>query len=237
MIRRKRPSLPLDDKASARLYWELSRRDAFVTGERLPWPYPRLSEEELFGLAFLQARFDPRLMAVLVDFFQRRDHRLHPIRFKEILRKADALAVAAVIGEFVISSEASPETKDLFRFLQTGATPAPTQLFYRIPGRIGGVKMREAIDRPLWAFKKWGFLAADPPLLKENPPARRTYLYDPSSRLHVLEGLAKRKKSFRLREYLEEIRFSVSRQQALKDLKNVPWVRKRGKGKGSYYTL
>lgn len=227
--------LPLNKEELSHLYWELARRGAFCSGEKFSWRFNHMTEEELLTLAVLQSRYDPRLLIILVDFFKLpRD--LHPIHFKRFLRQEEALPIMAVIGEFVLESPASLEAKELCRFLMTGTRPVPTQLFYRGLYPIAGKKMREVIERPLWAFKKWGFLAADPPLLKEKA-GPRIYLFDQPTRLRILQELAARQKRFRLKDYLTEIRDSISRQQALKDLSSVRWLRKRGRGKGTFYAL
>lgn len=228
--------LPLNADESARLYWELARRGAFCDGESRPWKYEDFTEEELHVLAILQSRYDPRLMAILVDYFQK-PLSLDPLRFKHLLRQYQALGPAAVIGEFVLSHEISQEVRDLFQFLAAGMRSVPTQLYYRGLYPLAGVKMREAVDRPLWAFKKWGFLASDPPFLKERKSGKRVFLFDLPSRLEILRTLSKNRERFRLQDYLRGVGFSISRQQALKDLKAASWIRKRGKGKGTYYFL
>jgi hypothetical protein len=216
---------------SSRLYWELARRGAYAQGEKRRWKYDSrplspLSEEELHTLALLQARYDPRLMAVLVDYFQKVSDALDPLRFKRLLREAGASPVAAVIGEYVRG--------DLFDFLRIGVLPVPTQLFYKGLYPLGGRKIEETLSRSLRAFKKWGFLAADPPLLKERT-GKRSREYDREARLRILREFARERGTFRLRDYLQEVRFSVSRQQALKDLASVSWIRKIGRGKGRVY--
>jgi hypothetical protein len=228
-------NLPLNQKETARLYWELSRRGAFCNGEKYDWKYKRLHEEELLTLAVLQARYDPRLAAILVDFLRSEGARFHPVRLKETLRKREALPVMAALGEFVLETSPPLPVREMMRFLITGASPVPIQLFYRGLYPIGGKKMEEAASKPLWGFKKWGFLAADPPLLKERLPAKRPYLFDQASRLQILRELTRKKSRFRLRDYLQEIGFSVSRQQALKDLRAIPWIRKKGERKGALY--
>lgn len=224
--------LPLNARETARLYWELSRRGAYLTGERFSWKYENLSEEELTTLAILQTRYDPRLMAVMIDYLSVPHPGWNPVLFKETLRQREGLPLAAVIGEFVLESAPLEEVKDLFWFLQAGVSPVPNQLFYRGLYPVGARKMEEAISRPIWAFKKWGFLAADPPFLKDRVVRRRCYLFDQDSRRNLLFEMAKKKKRFRLRDYLQEIHFSISRQQALRDLS---WLRRRGKGKGTLY--
>lgn len=226
--------LPLRAKEAARLYWELSQRGAFCTGEKFPWRYERMSEEGLLTLSVLEARYDPRLLAVLIHLF-RSPQKLDPVLFKECLRQTGALSVMAVISEFVLEFPVAIQVKEFCRFLMTGTQPVPTQLFYRGITPLGGRKMEEAIAKPPWAFKKWGFLAADPPLLKEALSTERRYLFDQDSRLEILRGFTKNQGRFRLRDYLKEIGFSISRQQALKDLRGVPWIRKTGVGRGSLY--
>ncbi len=225
--------LPLHQGESARLYWELGRRGAPSTGEKRRWKYGNLSEEELLTLAVLQTRYDPRLMAILVDLFRTPQTNLHPIQFKERLREVEALPIVAVLGEFVLEAAVPVQVKEFFRFLTSGVRPVPTQLFYRGIYPLGSKKMEEAAIKPLWGFKKWGFLAADPPLLKED--AGHPYLYDATSRFQILRELTSQKPRFRLRDYQAAVRFSISRQQALKDLRSLPWIKKSGLGKGTLW--
>jgi len=227
--------LPLNDSETARLYWELERRGASCSGRRQPWSYRRLSGEDILVLALLQSRYDPRLAAILVDFFKSPHPDLNPVTFKEELRGAGALAIAAVVGEFVNALNPPFRVRELFGFLMSGASPMPTQLFYRGLYPLGSKKMGDATSQPLWGFKKWGFLAADPPFLKENDFPRRCYLFDSDSRSNMLQELAAERKRFTLQNYLVKIRSSISRQQALKDLNAAPGILKKGKGKGTYY--
>lgn len=227
--------LPLSLEESSRLYWELSKRGAKSLGEKFSWQYGEINEEELAALAILQCRYDPRLLEILIDFFSRGLFHGNPIHLKKLLKANDALPITAVIAEFVLESSAPEEAKDLVRFLREGTRPVPVQLFYYSLHPIGGRKMDEAISRPPWAFKKWGFLSADAPLTREL--AKRIYLFDLSSRQNILKNLALTKKRFRLRDYLLAVEGSISRQQALKDLDGASWISRRGKGKGSYYIL
>jgi hypothetical protein len=208
-------SFPLSADESSRLYWELARRGAYAQGEKRAWRYDGLPEEDFHALAVLQARYDPRLMAILTDYFRnpRPSKPLDPLRFKRLLRDAGALAVVAVIGEYVLESlppDSPPEARDLFEFLRVGVSPEPTQLFYRGLYPLGGVKIQEM-------------------------PEKQRRGYDRDARLRILREFAGGKKEFRLRDYLREIRFSVSRQQALQDLASVSWIRKKGRGKGAVY--
>lgn len=224
--------LPLDTKESSRLYWELAKRGAYCNGEKYTWKYAHLTEEEFFTMAFLQARHDPRLLSILIDLFSRQEIILHPIHFKNLLKNHEALTISALIGEFILEQKPS----DLFQFLMSCAKPVPTQLFYKNLYRLGGHKMQETIQKPLWYFKKWGFLASDSPLLKERKEKKRIYLYDGTSRLSILKNFSKEKKYFQLKDYLQKIGASVSRQQALKDLHSVSWIKKKGRGKGTTYS-
>lgn len=228
---------PLDVRKMARLYWELSRRKAYCTGVKYPWRFSRLSLGDLLVLALAQSRFDPRLLAVLVDFFRKDLPGLDPIAFKEVLRRQGLLPVMAVVGEWILSQGIGGVVRDRIDFWQVGVAPVPVQLFYRNLYPLGGRKMAEAVAHTPWPFKKWGFLAADFPFLKEKTFSERVYLYDPSARLEMLRDLARERQRFTLKDYLNKIRFSVSRQQALQDLNGVSWICKMAKGKGRYYTL
>lgn len=231
--------LPLNLRESSRLYWELGERGGFCSGEKQAWKYRSLSEEELLVLAVLQSRHDPRLLAILIDFLQkpRPTHSFDPILFKRLLREHRALPIVCVIGDFILEARPPQEIQDLFRFLMAGAKPVPTQLFYKGLYPLGGHKMQEVLDKPLWYFKKWGFLAVDAPLLKDKIGSKRTYLYDEPSRLAILKDLTQRSPVFRLKDYLHEISSSISRQQALKDIRSISWIKKKGCGKGTVYTV
>jgi hypothetical protein len=228
-------SIPLNLKHQARLYYELSKRGAQCSGKKNAWPYEKVTEEELLSIAVRQARYDPRLMEILVGFFSTFRPVLNPCSLKENLRRVDALQAMAVIGEFALTLTDDQHISDLFDFLSTGVDPVPLQLFYRGLYRVGGKKIDDVITKPLRAFKKWGFLAADPPFNKDKNCQQRIYLYDQDSRLNILRDLSSNQKKFRLHDYLEKLRFSVSRQQALQDIKSVEWIDKRGIGKGTHY--
>ncbi len=231
----KKISLPLNEKETSRLYWELKKIGGFCSGEKYSWKYEKLSQEKLLVLAILQSRYEPQLMAILVDFFCKSSVLWNPLSFKTLLKQTEALHIAAVIGQMLMELPASEETKDFFRFLMVGVKPISTQLFYRGIYPLGSKKMEEVVSRPLWAFKKWGFLAANPPLLKETILHKRTYLFDQKSRLHILRELFREKKQIRLKDYLQATQVSISRQQALKDIRSVSWIKKRGERKGTVY--
>lgn len=222
---------PLNEKESSRLYWELSRRGASCEGVKYPWKYKRLTPEEFFTLVFLQTRYDPRLVAIMIHFFCHHELHLDPLLFHDILKKNGVLTVAAVIGEFVLQQK----EVTLFRFLTHYAQPVSTQLFYKNYPTIGGTKVQEIMQKPLWYFKKWGFLATELPLLQEKNLKTRHYLYDFHSRVSLLREMVGQQPHFRLSDYLRWIHNSISRQQALKDLTSLPWIRKKGKGKGTTY--
>ncbi|MBI2082422.1 MAG: hypothetical protein HYT76_02535 [Deltaproteobacteria bacterium] len=226
-------SLPLSEKESSRLYWELAQKGAISVGEKTSWSYHSLSGEELLVLALLQSRYDPRLLEILIDFFAKEKFQINPVVFKQKLSQWDALPLMAVVGEYVLEITASLEVKELMRYFMIGAHTVPLQLFFLGLYRIGGRKMEEMVQKPLWGFKKWGFLASDPPLPKEG---QKIYLFDLTSRLNLLKKLVSDKRRFRLRDYLEVIDYSISRQQALKDLRQVSWIRKKGVGKGTFYS-
>lgn len=226
--------LPLTFRESSRLYWELGRKGAPSVGKKYPWKYGKEAEERLMALALLQCRFDPRLAAILVDYFQK-PLTINPLLFKQILRETAGLPILAALSEFVLASRPPPQVGEFFEFLTTGVKPVPTQLFYRGLYKIGGVKMREATEKPLQPFIKWGFLAADPPFLKEFKPSWRIHLFDRPTRLRILRELSLNRRHFSLKDYLGTIHFSVSRQQALKDLSFVKEIGQTGSGKGTRY--
>ncbi len=226
--------IPLNEKESSRLYFELSHHGAPAEGRNTPASlFKKLSPESFWTLSILQSRYDPRLLAILIAYFSKTDPQVDPIVWKKELVRCQALPILGVISEFVLETRKS----DLLEYALTGAQPLPSQLFYKSLYKVAGSKMNEVISKPLWAFKKWGFLAADRPALKEDAsPARRIYHYDTDVRLNILRDLASHQKHFRQGDYLKAIHFSVSRQQALKDL-SVPWIRKKGKNRGCYYSL
>lgn len=226
----------MKSKEVSRLYWELSHRGAFCTGKKFPWRFAGISLEGLLCLALGQSRYDPRLLAILVDFFRNEIASLDPIIFKQELRRLDLLTIMAVVCEWSGEYGVVSSVKERFEYWRAGVTPVPTQLFYIGLYPIGGPKMAEAVNHSPWPFKKWGFLAVDPPWFKERLRSKRVYLYDSPGRIEILRELTQEQRRFRLKDYLKRLHFSVSRQQALQDLKTLPWVRRQGRGKGSYYS-
>lgn len=234
-------SLPLTSHEASRLYFELAKRGAKSQGLRRPWRFGRGAQtpEALLALAFAQSRYDPRLAAVLVDFFRSQNVPLDPLAFKRHLTDLDALSAAAALGELIRLPGAPDKNRDLFRFLASVARPVPMQLFYRNLYPVAGYKMREAAERPLRAFRKWGYLAHDAPLLKETRPARWK-LYDKPTRLDLLRELVASQGAVRLRDYLRAVGHSISRQRALLDIreaKTALGLKRRGMGRGTVYKL
>lgn len=228
--------IPTEDHL-ARMYDELARLGAACVGEHRPWPYRVKSTEQFFCLGAEMSRYDPRLFGILVAFLDRDWERLNPLSVRSHYRSMSAPQIVAVMAEFLVRQPALPDEKRFFlEYLQAGLSPVSPQLFFQHLYRPGGELMRRATEAPLREYKRWGFLACEAPVLDA---ARReaSGSQDGSSRRNVLLRLFRERGRIRLSDYLTALQRPVSRQQALLDLRSVPGIRLRGRGRGALWEL
>ncbi len=208
------------DADLARAYHELSVRGAPLVGRATRWPYHPASEEELLCLLAEMSRHDARILGALVELCMERWPSLSPVALRAAMRRMRCPQALCVVIEF--AREAAPD-KELglwARHVTSGwGRLDPVEHFFVDDVRPGERSAPRRIGRSLVAYSRWGFLAVERPTLD---PHRKIRLgrYDARSRRTILDGLgSSHPDGVTLADYLDAIDHSVSRQQAIADLR------------------
>lgn len=213
----------------SRIYYELAGIGAECVGEKKAWPYDTQSSEELLALACDMSRFDPRLVDILVGYFSKRWTEVNPAKLRGFYGKMQTPQTVAVICEFLLGSAESEELKYFVSYLMAGLKPVAAQFYFRDLYSVGGRLAQRATEEGLFEYKKWGFLAC------ERPFSMGTL--DAASRKNILRRLFEKKGEVSLKDYLNAVRFSISRQQALLDIKSSGMAIGTGQGRGAKWKL
>lgn len=219
-----------------RVYYELAAIGARCIGKKKKWPYKAANKYELLALAAEMSRFDPRLFEILVDFFITHWKEINPKKIRDQYGHTKDPQVFCVIGEFLKKAINGPESAYYADYLADGTSSVPTQFFFHSIYNVGGKMAQKALEESLAEYKRWGFLATERPTVEAEHKGTIGTL-DSSSRLNVLRALLARKKTIQVSDYLKALGNSISRQQALIDLKKCNIAAKRGKGRGSYWKM
>ncbi len=211
--------VPTDDDL-ARLYWELAERGAAAAGARRPWPYRPASDEAFVCLAAEMARHDARALGLLVEAVLRGFRELHPLRLREAMRGMHAPQALCVVLEFAREADPSRELALFVRHV-TADWPkvTPAAHFFVDDVRPGERAAAQRAGRSLVAYTRWGFLGVERPTV-DVFQKRTVGRYDAETRRRIAAGLADRSpEGITIATYLEAIDGSVSRQQAVADLR------------------
>lgn len=210
----------------SRLYYELEKIGARSVGLKKPWPYSFSCREELFALAADLSRFDPRLLEVLVQFGLEHWEDLNPQRVRKYSKKMTTPQTLGVIASFIATAMAqevrAPDLEQNFfwEYIIAGLSPVEPQFYFRDLYLPGSSLAGRAVKESLQEFRRWGFFGRERVIM--DPVSRRTAgTWDQESRLNILRRLFSKKKKITMAEYLEELRYTISRQQALQDFKTL----------------
>lgn len=220
--------IPTDVHLS-RIYYELAKAGASCAGEKKAWPYEPKNIEELIALACDMSRFDPRLVDILVDFLSRHWGDVDPAKLRRSYKDMQMPQTVAVIGEFLLQAVKDEDAHFFVSYLSMGLDPAPVQFYFRNLYSIGGRLAQRAAEEGIHEYKKWGFLAC------ERPMSIGTF--DRNSRRNVLHRLLKERGEISLKDYLAAVQFSISRQQALLDIRSSGAASVSGAGRGAKWRL
>ena len=83
-------------------------------------------------------------------------------------------------------------------------------------------------------YRKWGFLGIERPII-DLETKKTVGSYDVPYRRNLLKQLLSRNKKITLSIYLETLGHTISRQQALYDLKHFLPLQLKGKGHGAHW--
>jgi len=223
-----------NEKDLSRIYFELSKLGARCVGNHYQWPYKEMDKSSLLVLAAEMSRYDPRLFGVLVEFFIKNWREINLAKLRQKYNLMNTPQVFGVIAAFLKSTLDGDEINFYARYMCMGLNPVPTQFFYHGIYSVGGALAARAYESGLLEYKEWGFLACERPVT-----ATKALLgtLDKVSRINILRKLLDKKKIIKISDYLKVLNQSVSRQQALIDLKGCDFARKIGKGRGVRWKL
>ncbi len=228
--------VPREERELARLYHELALIGARVEGRRLTWKHGSPTPEELLVLAAQAARHDPRLLWVAVELLARSYATFNPLELRRAAARARWPAAVAVALEFARQVSPSAELDDYARFVTAPIAPARGERFFLGTHAFGGALARRDAEESLAEYKRWGYLAREAPFAKElGSPARGTL--ERNERRNLLRRIAERRGVVSLADYLEALHGTVSRRQAQRDLRDAPFLVKRGNTRGASYAL
>ncbi len=197
-----------------RLYHELAREGASSVGRPSDWPYRFENREHLLALAGEMLRYDPRLLSILVEWFTNAWRSLNLTELRRRMREMRWPQALQVV--FAFARQARPDDRELryaIDYLAAGFEPViPTERFFLGMERPGSRRAARRAGRSLGAYSSWGFLGTERPTV-DAFTKRTVGRYDAPTRRRIARELAARG-PFSLRDYLDAVDGSVSRQQA-----------------------
>lgn len=225
-----------NDSDLSRAYFELSKMGARCVGDDRRWPYDDMDKYKLLALSAEMSRYDPRLFGILVEYFVNNWQELNPVQLRKTYSLMSTPEIFGVIGEFLKAAGTSSDAAYYVDHLISGLRPVSTQFFFHSTYQIGGYLSKRASESSLAEYKRWGFLASERPTIKAG--SKKTIgTLDRHSRLNILKRLLSRKTTIRISDYLKAVDNTISRQQALQDLKKCDFVKMDGRGRGSRWKL
>lgn len=216
----------------SRMYFELAKIGAMSAGERKPWPHKINNREELIALACDMSRFDPRLVDILVEYFINHWRELNPAKLRSCYSKMKTPQTVAVTAEFLAGESNEEEAQFFVRYLCMGLKPVSHQFYFYNLYSPGGTLAARAVEEGISEYRKWGFFARERPVV-DLAGKKSAGSFDSVSRRNILKRLIGEKKEIGLKDYLEALEHSVSRQQALSDIKKSGLVKRVGSGRGA----
>jgi hypothetical protein len=220
-----------------RLYHELARRGAPSVGAKRPWPYRPRDDEALLALAAEMARYDARLLSILVQMLRRTWRTLNPRALREHMQAMRWPQALLVVLEFARAAERDQEFQHFCDYIAAGWPRIdPAERFFIDAERPASRIARRNLGRNLKPYARWGFVGNERPIV-DSVTRRTVGSYDAATRARILEELAAQVAEFSLAEYLEAIDHAVSRQQALIDLRRHPGLVPQGHGRGAKWRL
>jgi hypothetical protein len=204
----------------ARLYHELAKLGATSVGEDVPWPHNPQSREQLLVLASQMMRYDPRLLSILVQWIAAYYDTLNPLQLRRELRKVRWPQSLLELDAFTKYVSAGFERLE------------PAERFFFETDRPGSRAATRNLGRNLSPYARWGFVGQERPTI--DPVSKRSLgRYDAQTRRRILDDLTERYTDFSMADYLSAVDHSVSRQQALADLRAHNAIAPSGGGRGA----
>lgn len=222
---------PSEDEL-ARMYWELSALGAPAGGEKRSWAYAPATREELVCLASEMARYDARLLTILVAWLVNAWETLDPLALRRCMATMQSPQALCVVLTFVRDAARDEELRRYAEYVCGGwpKVDPPEHFFFDVERPHTKLAARR-FGRSLAQYSRWGFVATERPSI-DVFSKRAVGRYEPRTRIELLRRLAQRRGELRLSEYLDEIDHSVTRRQAAIDARNAGLVQ-RGTKRGA----
>lgn len=203
----------------ARLYYELGKKGARAVGRKNPWPYQPSGIESLFALGADLSRFDPRLLELLVQWSLSQWKNFKPQQLRQEMKKMETPQTLGVIGAFAKTEKPEDKEMNLFwKYVLEELPPVEPQFYFRDLYLPESTLAQKAVRESLSEFRRWGFFGRQRVMV--DPITKKTIgTWEQPERLNLLKRLFAQKKQIQISDYLEAVESSISRQQALLDLK------------------
>jgi hypothetical protein len=219
------------------MYFEVGARGASARGAKTEWPYAPRSDEELVCLASEMARYDPRLLGVLVELLVTRWRSLNPLRLREAMHAMRAPQTVCVALEFARAANRDLELGLFASYVGAGIPRAHPVAHFFVDDVRPGTRLAESrAGRSLAPYSRWGFLGVERPTFD---PFRKSAVgrYDAATRRDVLRRLLSRRgdAGVSIAEYRDAVDDTISRQQARADLE-AEGLRPSGRGPGTRWS-
>lgn len=220
-----------------RLYEELARIGAPSVGRHRPWRYRPHNREALVALAGDMLRYDPRLLTILLQLFLRGWRELNPLELREQMARMRWPQALGVVLGFARLATTEPELRHFVEYVTAGwPRLGGSERFFIDAERPGSRTAERRLGRNLSPYAEWGFVGTERPIA--DAATRRTVgRYDARTRRAILRDLAASRGAITLGEYLQAIDRTITRQQALADLRQSPELELVGRGRGARWRL
>ena len=218
-----------------RLYWELARLGAPSVGRKSPWRYNPRAPEALVALAGEMLRFDARLLSILLELLLRHWRELDAIVLRDRMHEMRWPQALCVVLDFAREASNDPELRYFAEYVCRGwPRIEPTERFFLGGDDPASRTAARKLGRNLRQYSRWGFVGTE--RQASDARTKRTVgRYDAATRRRILRDLVEREADVRVADYLEAVDRSITRQQALGDLR-ASGLELTGHGRGAKWS-
>jgi hypothetical protein len=214
----------------------LNKYGAYCMPQKNYHLYDKISIEELLNIAMKFSRYNIRLLYILVDYFIRNFKTLKVFYLKDILDK-ETSAILGVISEFCKIAKSHNAILDFFYVLLNDyKCDKPYELF-NIGDFFSLRYAKKCAYFSLYEYKKWHFYGIEIPIFSYYNDKIVIVAFEFKTRMNIISALLEKQKEIKLNNYLKEVNYSITRQQAYVDLISYPKIKIKGEKKGRVYYL
>jgi len=212
-----------------------ARLGAPSVGRRSPWPYAPRGPEALVALAGDMLRYDARLLSILLELLLRHWRDLDPLVLRDRMGEMRWPQALCVVLDFAREASTDSELRYFADYVCRGwPRIEPVERFFLDGDDPASRMAARKLGRNLKPYARWGLIGTERPA-SDARTKRTVGRYDAPTRRRILHELVQREGEVRLAEYLEAVDRSVTRQQALADLRATGLVL-AGHGRGAKWS-